>query len=495
MTPTISAEETRPVATPCTSYWQQTPDEIADLRSTVELPESADVIIIGSGVSGSSIAYNLLNGKPELKVVMLEARQAASGASGRNGGHTKTATYRSFLENVEAVGEEDAIKISKLEYDCMAAVHDFIREKFINCDGKRCDTVDIFYDQEHLDQAKKSVALMEKLIGDSHPASVHKFYSPEETKSKFFAENSFGSIRYEAGSLSAYKFTVGILKLAIQLGLNLQTNTAATSIHKETGPYGNNTWHVKTARGTVSTSTLILATNGYTAGLYPKLHEVIVPFRGVVTAQRPGQKLPYAGDLPTTYSFVYKEGYEYMITRPVISSSSEAPTNGTAEPQTYDIVIGGGLTKTPDRGNSEFYTVDDTSSSIPNSISAYLDACTPGFFGTAWGADNPKGTRRYLWSGIMGYSADGYPLVGPMPEEEGLWIDASFQGHGMVLCWLCAKAASEMVLGKDGPQLDSWFPTCFRVSQERLAKKFDSRVAGRDLSEAESVNGQSHVIN
>lgn len=94
----------------------------------------------------------------------------------------------------------------------------------------------------------------------------------------------------------------------------------------------------------------------------------------------------------------------------------------------------------------------------------------------------------------MGYSADGHPLVGPMPDEEGLWIDASFQGHGMVLCWLCAKAVSEMVLGKDGPALDAWFPKSFRVSAERLAKKFDSRIVGRDLSAAESVNGQSDVI-
>lgn len=487
-------EATFPAAAPCTSYWQQTPDEIADLRSTADLPDNADVVIIGSGVSGSSIAYNLLTAKPELKIVMLEARQAASGASGRNGGHTKTATYRSFVENVAAVGEDEAVKISKLEYNCMAAVHDFIKGNFINCDGKRCDTVDIFYDQGHLDEAKKSVAMMEALIGDTHPCAVHHFYSPEETKAKFFAENSLGSIRYEAGSLSAYKLTIGILKLAIQRGLNLQTNTPVTSIQKEAGPYGNNIWHAKTDRGTITTSTLILATNGYTAGLYPKLDQVIVPFRGVVTAQRPGQKLPYSGNLPMTYSFVYKEGYEYMITRPSITSTSEPSINGTMEePQSYDIVIGGGLTKTPNRGNSEFYTIDDTKSSIPDSISSYLDACTPDFFGTSWGPHHPQGTRRYLWSGIMGYSADGHPLVGPMPDEEGLWIDASFQGHGMVLCWLCAQAVSEMILGKDGPELDTWFPKSFRVTPERLAKKFDSRVVGRDLSEAESVNGQSEV--
>lgn len=503
MAPANVTKTSLPHPEPCVSYWQQPPDGIADQRTTPGLPQDADIVIVGSGISGSSVAYNLLTAKPELKIVMLEARQAASGASGRNGGHTKTATYRSFLENVAAVGEAEAIKVSKLEYDCMAAVHAFAKEKGIKCDSKRCDTVDIFYDQGHLDEARKSVELMEKLIGDSHPTSKHTFYTPEETKKQFFAENSLGCIKYEAGSLSAYKLTIGILKLALELGLNLQTNTPATAITKITAE-SKTTWMISTLRGIITTPTLILATNGYTAHLLPQLQEVIVPFRGIVTAQRPGQSLPHSGNLPTTYSFVYKEGYEYMITRPaIISSSSTSTTNGTTTTQpadsTHDIVIGGGLTKTPDAGSSEFHTTDDSApTSLTPSIASYLDSCTASFFGNSWGTDHPLGRTRHTWSGIMGYSADGHPLVGAYPGEEGLWLDASFQGHGMVLCWLCAKALSLMVLGLDGEGeegLDTWFPRCFRVTEERLSKKFDGRIVGRELGEAESVNGQSGVVN
>lgn len=71
---------------PVRSYWWPEPlDSIADRRTTLNLPEHADVVILGSGVSGSTTAYNLLSTDGGLKVVMLEARQAASGASGRNG--------------------------------------------------------------------------------------------------------------------------------------------------------------------------------------------------------------------------------------------------------------------------------------------------------------------------------------------------------------------------------------------------------------------------
>jgi hypothetical protein len=74
-----------PVPNATVSYWQDPPHPIANLRTTSVLPESCDILIIGSGISGASIAYNLLERWPTAKIVMLEARQACSGATGRNG--------------------------------------------------------------------------------------------------------------------------------------------------------------------------------------------------------------------------------------------------------------------------------------------------------------------------------------------------------------------------------------------------------------------------
>ena len=75
----------QPRSQPTVSYWQDPPDAIADHQTTTHLPEHADVVIIGSGITGATIAYDLLNVQPDVKVILLEARQAASGASGRNG--------------------------------------------------------------------------------------------------------------------------------------------------------------------------------------------------------------------------------------------------------------------------------------------------------------------------------------------------------------------------------------------------------------------------
>ena len=75
---------------PTVSYWQDPPDNIADLRTTEVLPTSAEYVVVGSGISGSCIAYNILHRIPHSRVTMLEAREACSGATGRNGQYLLT---------------------------------------------------------------------------------------------------------------------------------------------------------------------------------------------------------------------------------------------------------------------------------------------------------------------------------------------------------------------------------------------------------------------
>ena len=75
----------------------------------------------------------------------------------------------------------------------------------------------------------------------------------------------------------------------------------------------------------------------------------------------------------------------------------------------------------------------------------------------------------------MGYSGDGFPFVGQVPEQEGLWVAASFQGHGMVLCWMCARALVSMMMGKE-EENRGWFPDVFKISGERLENKFKGRL-------------------
>jgi hypothetical protein len=68
------------------SFWHSQPSKtLIGHRTTSCLPTKADIVIIGSGISGASAAYHLHEEHYDKSpnVVMLEAREACWGATGR----------------------------------------------------------------------------------------------------------------------------------------------------------------------------------------------------------------------------------------------------------------------------------------------------------------------------------------------------------------------------------------------------------------------------
>lgn len=87
------AEKPYPVPNSTTSFWRTKLHGLDSHRSTEALPSSADIVIIGAGYTGASVVHHLLENegfsKKQPSIVILEAREACSGATGRNGGHLK----------------------------------------------------------------------------------------------------------------------------------------------------------------------------------------------------------------------------------------------------------------------------------------------------------------------------------------------------------------------------------------------------------------------
>ena len=82
----LNMDKIYPVENATVPYWRSELHEIDSYRSTAKLPEECDIIIIGAGLSGVSTAHFLLDDNPSPpSVVLLEARQICSGATGRNG--------------------------------------------------------------------------------------------------------------------------------------------------------------------------------------------------------------------------------------------------------------------------------------------------------------------------------------------------------------------------------------------------------------------------
>jgi glycine/D-amino acid oxidase-like deaminating enzyme len=78
-----------PVPNGMTSFWRTEPHTLDSHRSTEFLPNKCDIAIIGAGYAGASVTHHILSqispGSKPPSIVILEARQACSGATGRNG--------------------------------------------------------------------------------------------------------------------------------------------------------------------------------------------------------------------------------------------------------------------------------------------------------------------------------------------------------------------------------------------------------------------------
>ncbi|KAF2625250.1 hypothetical protein BU25DRAFT_346145, partial [Macroventuria anomochaeta] len=67
-----------------------------DHRTTDNLPDDANTVIIRSGITGTLAAREHLSICPDKSAVILEAREFCSGATGRNAGHCKPDQWRGY---------------------------------------------------------------------------------------------------------------------------------------------------------------------------------------------------------------------------------------------------------------------------------------------------------------------------------------------------------------------------------------------------------------
>jgi glycine/D-amino acid oxidase-like deaminating enzyme len=399
------------------SYWLQQVrcDPLLDHRTTDALPKDADTVIIGSGISGTLIGKHHLETWPSKSVIVLEAREFCSGATGRNAGHCKPDQWRHYGKLEKAYGEEQAIKIMNNEAETWRALVAYVKENNVDCDLWVGETMDVPLDEEVAKVAKEVFDRYRDAGGKVDHIQVT--HDPAEAAKITRIKGAKACYSWKASTLQPWKLTAHIMRENLKKGASLQTNTVANSITKD--ELGARKWVVHTERGDITCDTVVHATNGYSAALEPALKGIIMPKPHICNRVVPPRALSGSKALQNSYGVLLPNGALFSI-NPRCSADGNIMFGGSNPGQkALDAWV---------EQNPEHSTDDGLANleSVTREVQAFaereLDGWNEGQFGPGEGF-------QYSWSGIIGLSVDGVPFVGELPNKQGQWICAGHHGQ------------------------------------------------------------------
>ena len=343
----------------------------------------ADVVVVGGGFTGLSAALHLA--QMGAKVVLLEAEEPGWGASGRNGGQVNPGLKHDPDTVERHFGVDLGRRMNALAGAAPGFVFELIDRHGIACEARRNGTLRAAVREKHAAHVKSSAqqwirrgAPVELLEGAALAAVV-------------------GTDRYVAamwdrrgGDLNPLSYARGLARAALRAGAAVHGGSRALSL---TGAGAG--WTVRTDSGTATAGNVVLATNGYTDGLWPGLRRTIVPLFGAMAAT---SRLPeaLAQTLMPRRAVLYESGAVTVYYR--IDSGQR-------------LLIG---------GRGPMHEISSTSA-IPH-LAAYAEKLWPGLRGVAW---------THAWGGRLAMTRDQYPHVHePAP---GIMACLGYNGRGIAM--------------------------------------------------------------
>jgi gamma-glutamylputrescine oxidase len=377
-------------------YWLDAP---SDGRGSLPGNERVDVAIVGGGITGLSCARTLAEAGARVRV--LEARRAASGASGRNGGFAlrgMAAAYdRARLPGLMQVTEEALARLARLAGDAfrqvgslrVATSEDELAAVQAEHDALRADG----FAAEWVERADLPSLVRPHALGGI-------FHPPD-------------------GALEQGRWVRRLAALAEGAGALIAEETAAAAIHGT---------RVLTLHGAVEADVVVVATDGYTRGLLPEVDAVVSPARAQAVATAPLSQRHFECPVYARW------GYDYWQQLP-----------------DRTLVIGGWRDSNLE---GEFTTEEETTPFIQSRIDDFLAVLLP---------ERPEVTHR--WAGLLAFTPDSLPLVGPVRERDGVWLSLGYSGHGNVLGLACGELVAQAILGRADTRLAPLSPERFLAAR------------------------------
>ena len=192
------------------------------LFSEIKSDIRTEVCIIGGGLSGLSIAYELA--KRGKKVTLLESFRLASGQSGRTTAHLSCQLEEEFSQLLKMHDLETIRKFLEAHRSAIDAIETIVGQEDIHCDFKRVDgylflgdnVSESFLTKEH-DAGKKCGIILDPVL-----------------KTPLLNEKRAGLRFADQAQFHPMKYMRGLIQSLVELGVTIHENTRVTEIENPT---------------------------------------------------------------------------------------------------------------------------------------------------------------------------------------------------------------------------------------------------------------------
>ena len=229
------------------------------------MSRQADVAVVGAGYSGLAAALQLA--EAGASVVVLETGEPGWGASGRNGGQVIPGLKSDPDELVAMFGPEGGEHLARVAGGAADTVFALIARHGIDCEARQCGWIqpafapaDVGVVTRRAEQWQRRGAPVAVLDRDG----VHRLVGSPIYHG--------GLIDRRAGCVQPLSYSRGLARAAQKAGALVCGGSRVTALARDGGR-----WKLTTAHGPmVSAERVLLATNGYTDALWPRLRHTVI---------------------------------------------------------------------------------------------------------------------------------------------------------------------------------------------------------------------------
>lgn len=379
-----------------------------------------DVAVVGGGIIGCSVAYWLRRYAPSLQVAIVEAGCLASGASGRNAGFLIQGTAHDYVTDIKRYGHERARQLWHFTRENRELIASELRSRAFSLESSGSLTVAGTPAED--ERLRRAVSLMR------YDGAAVAYIPPDQANRRLMSQGFLGGLYIPSGAMLNPALLVR--HIAAQSGAHvLEHHRVLGAEPTQEGVM------LDTPVRCIRARKVVLALNAYLPTLYPELSRYVRPVRAQMLATAP--MAPRWLQLPA-YTH---EGYFYI---------RQAPDGA--------VLLGGARHL---HESEEVGYVDKTTSALQADLEAYLHKHFPQ-------TRSLQVHRR--WSGVMGFSPDGLPVMGTVPGlPDSVWA-AGFTGHGMSYGFRFGQLLAGRTLGHPRPdEADLFDVDRFEPQQAALA--------------------------